>query len=89
MTFIQILVLVVVVCISAVECIVTLARASVRKAMVGVPDAGKVAEMVMGALIEADHKGAVVHIEFNKWGTEMTYTPKEIFEGDDEECSTE
>lgn len=89
MTFIQILVLVIVVCISAVECTVILARASVRKAQVGVPDAAKIAEMIVGALIEADNTGAMVRVNFNYMGTEMTYTPKEIFEGDDEECSTE
>lgn len=89
MTFIQILVLIVVVCISAVECVVTLARASVRKAMVGVPDTAKIAEMIVGALIEADQTGAMVRVTFNDRGTEMTFTPKEIFERDDEECSTE
>lgn len=89
MTFIQILVLVIVVCVSAVECIVTLARASVRKAQVGVPSDACLLNAIQGAFVSAENTGSVVNIYFNDDGTTISYMPKEALEGDDEECSTE
>lgn len=90
MTYLQIMVLVVVVCVSAVQCVSLLAKASVIRRKIGVPDEAKISEMIVGAMIEADNTGAMVRICFNDWGTEIVYTPKEMLaEGDDEECSTE
>lgn len=83
MTFIQILVLVAVVCISAVQCVSTLAKASVIRRQTGVPDSAKIGEMIAGALIEADNTGAMVRISFSDRGTEIVYAPN--FEGDDDE----
>lgn len=87
MTFIQILVLVIVVCVSAVECIVTLARASVRKAQVGVPSEAAILAFVQETVKRADGVSGSVRIHIGEYGTSITYLPKD--EGDDEECSTE
>lgn len=89
MTYLQIMVLVVVVCVSAVQCVSLVVKASVMKRKIGVPDEAKISEMIVGAMIEADNTGAMVRICFSDWGTEIVYTPKEMLEGDDEECSTE
>lgn len=76
MTFVQILVLVVIVCVSAVECVAQLAKASVMKQSIGVPNDRNITNNVVGALIEADHTGATVAIKFGASGTEIIYIPQ-------------
>ena len=80
MTFVQILVLVVVICVSALECIAVLAKASAMKSKTGVPNEARIAEMIVGAMIEADNTGAMVRICFSDHGTEIIYTPKEMLD---------
>ena len=78
MTFVQILVLVVVVCISAVECVNVLAKASVMKKRTGVPPDSEIAQDIIGAMIQADNTGAMVRITFDEYGTKIVYIPREI-----------
>lgn len=77
MTFTQILVLVVVICVSAVQCVSLLAKASVIKRKIGIPDDAEIAKNVVGAIIQADNAGATVMIRFSDCGTEINYMPRE------------
>lgn len=77
MTFGQILVLVIIVCVTVVECVVSLAKASVMKTQTGVPGDREVSKNVVGALIEAEHSGATVTIRFSETGTEIVFIPRE------------
>lgn len=76
MTFTQILVLVVVVCVSAVQCVSMLVKASVMRQRIGVPNDNEVSRNVLGALMEADKTGAMVTIRFGESGTEIVYIPQ-------------
>lgn len=80
MTFVQILVLVVVVCISVMECVNVLAKASVMKKRTGVPPDSEIAQDIIGAMIQADNTGAMVRICFSDHGTEIIYTPGEMLD---------
>ena len=76
MTFIQILVLVIVVCVSAVQCVSIVAKASVMKRKIGVPDDSEIASNIVGAMINADNSGASVRVDFRANGTTILYFPK-------------
>lgn len=76
MTFVQIMVLVVVVCVSAVQAVSILAKAAVMKKRVGVPGDKEIAGDVVGAMLNADKSGATVRIMFNECGTTILYFPK-------------
>lgn len=90
MSFAQVLVLEVVICVSIVECVVALSRASVKKAQVGVPSELSIMAAIRGAMSEADRTGNTVNISISGMGTNIVYIPADVLaEGDDEECSTE
>lgn len=76
MTFTQILVLVVIVCVSAVQCVSMLVKASVMRQRIGVPNDRELSQNVIGALLEADNTGATVRISFGADGTVIHYFPK-------------
>ena len=76
MTFVQIMVLVVIVCVSAVQAVSILAKAAVMKRRVGVPNDKEIASNVVGAMLNADNSGATVRIEFGVNGTTILYFPK-------------
>lgn len=76
MTFVQIMVLVVVVCVSAVQAVSILAKAAVMKRRVGVPNEKEIAGNVIGAMLNSDKSGATVRIMFSDHGTTILYFPK-------------
>lgn len=71
MTFTQILVLCIVICLTVVQIVNMVTAADVRKA----PGKEALVETVVASLVQADDTKATVLIQFKNWVTDITYVP--------------